>query len=339
LAGVVLAGGIIATGLHTRTTPNGGGELAFVPQSAAQGVAYRSTREAYEQGLGAYRSGFYEIAIPALEHVVGKTDPQFRFFAEFYLGRIFADNSGAHTDHAKAYMLFQRIADEHADIDPDDLKRAPFVAKALTAVAIYVRDGLPEISLKPDEQRAVEYLRHAATFFNEPDAQFELSKLLMQDPVQRPAGLHYLQKLSQEGHAAAQAVLADLLARGKYVSQDHARALGLIKIAVEHASASDRLWIEDIYQNIYCGSNKDVREKSKGLVTTWKKLFAQPRSAVEQPMGLGKRGDTMPTRVCSNGERLDLQPQSTDANRATPPANGTLPASSLMPSSTPAPIR
>ena len=76
-------------------------------------------------------------------------------------------------------MLFQRIADEHADIDPDDLKRAPFVAKALTAVAIYVRDGLPEIALKPDEQRAVEYLRHAATFFNEPDAQFELAKMLI----------------------------------------------------------------------------------------------------------------------------------------------------------------
>jgi uncharacterized protein len=293
-----------------------------MPAADARDLGYRSTREAYDQGLGAYRSGFYEIAIPALEYVIGRNDAQYRFFAEFYLARIFADNAGSHTDHAKAYMLFQRIADEHADIDPDDLKRAPFVAKALTAVALYVRDGLPEISLKPDEQRVIEYLRHAATFFNEPDAQFELSKLLLLDEKQRPAGLHYLQKLSQEGHAGAQAVFADLLSRGRYVTEDRARALGLIKMALDNAQPYDRIWIEDIYQNIYCGASTDAREKSKGLVATWRKLFAQPRSAVEAPRGQ-RSGLGMASRVCSNGERLDL------TNERAPPATSSSPQPTL----------
>jgi uncharacterized protein len=238
-----------------------------------------------------------------------------------------ADNAGSQTDHAKAYMFFQKLADENADIDPDDLKKAPFVAKALTAVALYVRDGLPEISLKPDEQRAVEYLRHAATFFNEPDAQFELAKMFIPSDTDRPTGLHYLQKLSKEGHAGAQAVLADLMARGKYLKQDHAQALGLIKMAVENATPSDRIWVEDIYQNIFCSSPKDAREKSKGLVATWRKMFAAPRAIVEQPMGLGKRGDGTPTRVCSNGERLDLPQQQsatpTSAATIAPPAGVT----------------
>lgn len=306
--------------------------LAFVPAAEARDLTYKTTREAFEQGLGAYRSGYYEIAIPAFEYVIARNDPQ-RFFAEFYLGRILADNAGSQTDHAKAYMFFQRIADENADIDPDDLKKAPFVAKALTAVAIYVRDGIAEIALKPDEQRAIEYLRHAATFFNEPDAQFELAKIFIGSEADRPAGLHYLQKLSKEGHPGAQAVLADLLARGKFIKQDHAQALGLIKVAVENAGASERIWIEDIYQNIFCASPKDARERSKSLVATWRKMFAAPRASVEQPMGLGRRGDITATRVCSNGERLDLPQQGVASSPAvtTPPSQGVTSASQPQP--------
>ena len=50
-------------------------------------------------------------------------------------------------------------------------------------------------------------------------------------------------------------------------------------------------------------------------------------------MGLGRRGDAAPTRVCSNGERLDLQPNAAESNRATTaqPTTGALPASSIVP--------
>ena len=332
LTALLLAGSVIAPALAPTHAPLPG----LIPAAAARDLIYKTTREAYEQGLGAYRSGYYEIAIPAFEYVIAKNDPQQRFFAEFYLGRILSDNAGSQTDHAKAYMFFQRIADENADIDPDDLKKAPFVAKSLTAVALYVRDGLPEIALKPDEQRAIEYLRHAATFFNEPDAQFELAKILIGSEADRPTGLHYLQKLAKEGHAGAQAVLADLLSRGRHMKQDQTQALGLIKVAVENASPSDRIWIEDIYQQIYCGSPKDAREKSKGLVATWRKMFAQPRPSVEQPMGLGKR-DLAPTRVCSNGERLDLPQVGTpQGGVAVVPGSGSAaqPALGLVPSAT-----
>lgn len=298
--------------------------IRLMPSAHARDLTYKNTREAFEQGLGAYRAGFYEIAIPAFEYVIAKNDPQQRFFAEFYLGRMLADNTGTQTDHAKAYIFFQKLADENADIDPDDLKKAPFVAKALTAVALYVRDGLPEIALKADEQRAVEYLRHAATFFNEPDAQFELAKMFIASETDRPTAMHYLQKLSKQNHAGAQAVLADLFARGKYVKQDTTQALGLIKLAVENATPSERLWIEDIYQHIYCGSTKDTRDKSKALVADWRKIFMPVRpTTVEQPSSLGRRGDTLLTRVCSNGERLDIEQQ----RAGEPPAA----ASTLLP--------
>src|SRR2546423_2771564 len=130
---------------------------------AAGGVKYASPQAAFEQGLGAYKSGYYEIAIPALEEAASKGAELNKFFAEFYLARIYSDNASAFTDHAKAYLLFQRLADNNADLDPDDGQRAPFVAKALTALAGYLRDGIKEIGVLPDQERAVDYLHHAAT--------------------------------------------------------------------------------------------------------------------------------------------------------------------------------
>src|SRR6185503_3066273 len=143
---------------------------------AGDDVKYASPQAAFEQGLGAYKSGYYEIAIPALEEAA-KAGPELnRFFAEFYLARIYSDNSSAVTNHAKAYELFQKLATENADADPEDGRRAPFVAKALTALADYLKRGVKGIGVRPNPDRAFELLQHAATVFGDQDARFELAK-------------------------------------------------------------------------------------------------------------------------------------------------------------------
>ena len=223
---------------------------------AGGSVKYTSPQAAFEQGLGAYKSGYYEIAIPALEEAAAKGPELNRFFAEFYLARIYSDNAGALTDHAKAYLLFQKLADENADVDPDDGQRAPFVAKALSALAGYLRGGVRAIGVKPDPERAVDYLHHAATFFGDKDAQFELAKIYLAGTTGADVrrGMHFLSVLTEEGYPAAQALLADLLWRGRYIKKDEKRALALITMAVENAPAHERIWIEDIYQNVFCGT-------------------------------------------------------------------------------------
>jgi hypothetical protein len=46
----------------------------------------------------------YEIAIPALEEAAAKGGAELnKFFAEFYLARIFSDNDGGFADSARAY--------------------------------------------------------------------------------------------------------------------------------------------------------------------------------------------------------------------------------------------
>jgi hypothetical protein len=267
----------------------------------AETLTFSSPREALKQGMSAYQGGYYEIAIPALEFAAAKKE----FMAEYYLARIYSDNSGAHTNHAKAYLLFQRIADEYADADPDDDPRAPYVGKSLTALAGYVRRGIKEIGVKPDIQQAILYLQNASTTFADEDAQFELAKLKLSGEgleEDEAMGRHWLADLSERGHAGAQAFLADLLWRGKYMKADKATALALIAVAVENAPVYDRLWIEDIYQNIFCGSGEGIRTQATGIVAEWGNRFGRKPEAREAS-GLGLLA-TGPERTCRNGERV-----------------------------------
>ena len=282
-------------------------------------IPFKSPEAAYEQGMGAWKSGFIEHAVPALkfaaEHDV--------FLAQFYLARIFADGSTPYTDHAAAYRLYQRIGNDYADIDPDDDQRAPFVAKALTALAGYVRDGLAEIDLKSDPRRAVEILEHAAKVFNSEDAQFELAKLYLKgeavaaDPR---TAMHWLSVLTQRGHAGAQAFLADIYWRGRYnIARDQLKAFALITVAVENASDTERIWIEDIYQNIFCGASSGTRNQAQPMVADWRKRYGRAAIPTER-YGLGvlpPKAD----RTCGNGEQVTPLARSNDGRQVpgTPP--------------------
>src|SRR5262245_41958312 len=62
---------------------------------AGDAVSYASAQAAFEQGLGAYKAGYYEIAIPALEEAAARGAELNKFFAEFYLARIYSDNDSA----------------------------------------------------------------------------------------------------------------------------------------------------------------------------------------------------------------------------------------------------
>lgn len=262
-----------------------------------------------EQGLTAYKTGSYATALPALKAAAANGNDTAKFFAEFYMARIYADNAGALSDHPKAFMLFRKLADENADIDPDDDHRSPFVAKAFIALAEYVRGGLKDIGVAPNPRRAANYLHHAAIFFGDKEAQFELAKLYLSgeggnDDVRR--GLHYLSALSEQSYPAAQALLAELLWKGRFVKSDERRALALITMAAENAPASDRIWIDETYHSIYCATTHGTRQEATGLMARWRKMFARPVAEPVDRAGLGGR-ESQPERQCSNGEAVAIR--------------------------------
>ena len=288
---------------------------------AAGSASYRSHDAALQQGLEAIKAGRLEAALPALEHAAsgeGRTG----VLGRFYAARVFSDNSHPGTDHAKAYILYQRIADELADIDPDVDQRAPFVAKSLMALASYLRNGVEEIGLKPNTQRAAQYMHHAATVFQDEDAQFELAKLFLHgDGVEADPrrAIHWFSVLSQRGHAGAQAFLADLYWRGKLVPRDPRKALALITIAVENAPASERIWIEDIYQNIFCATSEGTQTQAREVVADWRHKYARSNEDSTLVPGLGVMSPE-PKRTCSDGRFAGVANVRRAPVEATPPS-------------------
>lgn len=274
-----------------------------LPASAQKRIAFVSPEAALEQGLNAYRAGFDEIALPALTFAAENK----LFLGRYHLGRLFSEERSNLTNHARAYEIFQDIVNEHAPhIDVDDDERAPYVGKALTFLGRYVYRGVPEAGISASPARAAEFLQEAATFFREPDAQYELAKLyLTGDGVEKDTrrAVHWFSALSQQGHVSAQATFADILWTGKVVSKDEKRALALITLAMENTPVNERFWIEDIYQRIFCGSSPSVRQQADGLVASFRQQF-MPR----QMMDPAERsiGDASPERVCSNGEKIEV---------------------------------
>lgn len=321
---------------------------AVAASAAAAGVTFRSPEDALKQGISAYNGGFYEIAVPALE-AVKTSDP---VLARYYLARIYADNEGAYTDHPKAYQLFRGLADDLGNVDADDDNVAPIAAASLTALSSYLRRGLPEAKLVPNVDAADRALQKAALFFNNEDAQFELAKVLLRgegpdismgstvDPSSKiEIGRHWLSRLSRKGHPGAQAFLADLLWRGKFVTKDQPTALNLIDVALANAPPHERVWIADIYQNIYCNAGEGVRQQATGRVADWHERYG--RSPVAEPDHDGLADLSVePERACANGEPVVPMASSTTLPRtegtaAQVPGSTPLTAPSFAPPASP----
>jgi hypothetical protein len=301
--------------------------LPILPTAAK--VKFTTPRSALEQGIAALRTGNLQIAIPALEYAVAHDI----FPAQYYLARVYADNNSAITDHPRAFKLLDKFVNRYAGTDPADYRRANTFAKALTRLARYVRDGIPEIGLPANPERAAEYFHHAATFskyYSDEDAQFELAKMKLTGEgirKDRNSALHWLSVLSLKGHPGAQAFLADLNWRGKYTKRNPIRALALITIARENAPQEDRVWIEDIHQNIFCGASQGTRRTVSGMVANWRSKFGRPSERDRYDVLLSL--DIGPQRTCADGQPVlqlgtqEIAAEKVDgggaSDRATPP--------------------
>ncbi len=292
-------------------------------------VTFVSPEAALEQGINAYRGGYVEFAIPALRYAAGHGE----FLAQYLLAAILADNSSAHTDHAEAYRLLRQIVVNNVNVDPDDDPRAPYVSKALLTFGEYLNRGVPELKVAPNPAMALRYIEHAAKFFGNRDAQFVLAKMLISGEGGRKdeaLAFHFLSTLVQGGHAGAQAFLANEYWRGVHVEKDEARALALAEVAVRGAAPTDYLWIDEIYQNIYCGMNEPRRKEARPLVQRWGQFFdfgrALRKSDSDRP-----ESNFVPTRTCADGKPVPLLEELRGPGNLNIPQDGALTASPSQP--------
>lgn len=311
------------------------GAVATMPGSALAYDEDPAVEAVYQDGLLAFRSQQTDHGLNALRAAADNG----HFMARFYLARILASNNNGFTDHRSAFELFKSLAQTDVDPDPQYDWRAVVMPNILLQYATYLMAGLPADNLSseaiaPDPDAARDQIIRAAQVYGDPDAQFALAKLDLQDESTARAGLDQMATLAERrGHAAAQAFLADLWLTGHHVgSVNPALAFAYMTLAVENAPEQERIWIVQQYSQTYCATPATERAASAAYVDGLRKMNdEQDIPRVEAPeTDDGLSGVLVSTESglnwrCSNGEQVALPGVETGAPNPDGDSDGVVP--------------
>ncbi len=170
--------------------------------------------------------------------------------AEFEMARRLALGEGVKKDEAQAAAYFQSVVNQLGDIGAHD-KRAPLAATAYRFLAQFHRRGVPEAHIAANPAYAFDLLHHAASYFGDPAAQYELARALIDGngvSKNTRVGAQWLMRAAKKGYVPAQALLGDKLWRGDGVKRVPSEGLGLLAIARRNASPADKVWVSKMFE-------------------------------------------------------------------------------------------
>ena len=235
--------------------------------SAMAAVAPTSAMEAFRSGAHWLKAGEPAKAVHSLEYAAEMGHP----LAQWKLGRMYAEGDGVTQNDFKAFEYFRRIADSHADDNPDT-PQARFVANAFVAIGHYYLVGIPKTPVKRDPDRAREMFGYAASYFRDPDAQYYLARLYL-DGVGAPhdprQAARWFGLSAQKGQCEAQAMLGAMLFAGDHVPRQAARGLMWLTLAKDSARTEQQAWINKLYESAYRQSTEDERALALVYLRRW----------------------------------------------------------------------
>jgi TPR repeat protein len=226
--------------------------------------------DAFRSGARWLKAGDKAKAIHSLEYAAenGHT------LAQWKLGRMYAEGDGVTQDELKAFEYFRRIADNHADDNPDT-PQSRFVANAFVALGHYYLEGIPKTAIKRDPDRAREMFGYAASYFRDPEAQYYLARLYF-DGVGAPhdprQAARWFGLSAQKGQCQSQAMLGAMLFAGDHVPRQAARGLmwlTLAKDSVKDGATSDQDWINRLYDSAFQQATEDERALALVYLKRW----------------------------------------------------------------------
>jgi TPR repeat protein len=215
--------------------------------------------EAFRSGTRAYKAGDLAGASRALEFAAGKGHA----LAQWKLARMYSEGDGVPRDDVKAFEYYQAIVTSHSDENPET-PQARFVASAMVAMGSYYLTGIPNSSIHPDQNRAIELFEYAATYFGDSDAQFNLGRLFLDGSAERPRdairAARWLRLAANKGQHQAQAILGHLLFAGDEIPRQAARGLMYLTLARDGAAGAPDKWIIDLYDEAFRAATPAERE-------------------------------------------------------------------------------
>ena len=246
-----------------RATP-----LAAVPVAPLTNPRPATPFDAYRSGSQALRAGHTAQALNELEYAAEQGVPA----AQWRLGRMYADGEGVEKNKLRAFEYFSRLTRTHG-ADAPGSPQDGYVAKAFVALGQYYLDGIPNSQVGPDKTRALEMYWYAASYFADPDAQYNLGRLYLdrsagaRDPRQ---AAKWLGLAAKKGQTQAQALLGTMLFRGDGVSRQPALGLFWLTLAKDGAPPHEN-WIDETYASAFAQATDDERAMAYNYLENWLK--------------------------------------------------------------------
>jgi hypothetical protein len=269
------------TAMAAAITPVAPG-AAQAPAATTQGLADGGTLSAADAALsmanmldGAGGGVSNDDLMSALQGAADAGQPM----ALYRLGMMYENGDGVDKDPVKAFGYFSQIANDHADAAPRSVE-ADIVAQSFVKVGEYYKEGLPDAGIPADADRSYALLMHAATYFGDADAQYQVGELYLQDkqlginPLQ---GARWLSLAARKGHGPAQAKLGDLLFNGEGIVAQPEEGLMWLSLAHDNTQGtSDAGWVNDLLTSAMSVATPEERSKAIEMVKAYGPQFHAP---------------------------------------------------------------
>jgi uncharacterized protein len=260
-------GATVAVGPGTPSGPDIGRATPLAAVPVAPLNAHPATPfEAFRSGTQALRAGNTEQAVNELEYAADQGMPA----AQWKLGRMYADGDGVQKNTLRAFEYFSRLTKAHGD-DVPGTAQARLVANAFVSLGQYYLEGIPNSAVKPDPDRAREMYWYAASYFADPDAQYNLGRLYLdrnagaRDPRQ---AAKWLGLAAKKGQYQAQALLGTMLFKGEDLSRQAALGLFWLALAKDGARPGET-WIGETYSNAFAQATDGERAMAYKYLENW----------------------------------------------------------------------
>lgn len=254
------AGALAPEGPVLAPAPN-----AVPPRNALPLAPFTSARDALRAWMRDTTAGDQVGAVRALEYAAS----QGHLTAQFKLGRMYAGGDGVPANDLKAFEYFSKIADENADAIPATAD-GRIVGSAFVALGGYFMDGIKGSYVKPNADRAFDMFHYAASYFGDPEGQYNLARLYMNGQGtrrdQRQAA-RWMKLAAEKGHVPARAVFGDMLVRGSEgVPRQISQGLMWLTLARDAADPQREGWILERYDAAVAAASESDRTAALGLI-------------------------------------------------------------------------
>jgi uncharacterized protein len=227
--------------------------------------------DALRSGNQMLREGRVDQGVMALEYAAERGVPG----ALWKLGRIYADGEGVGIDEKRAFDYFRSLTKAHA-YDPPGTPHARFVANAFVTLGHFYLKGIADSDVRPDPVVAHGMFRHAASYFGDPEAQYQVGRMYLEGsgtPKDAVQASRWLRLAADSGQRNAQALLGSMLFRGKDVSRQAAMGLFWLTVAkdavAKEGGGADDRWITDTYSAAFAQATEDERVMAHSFLERW----------------------------------------------------------------------